>query len=636
MGEQNVPESVSAESRRKFMRSLLDDIDALKKLIEGGGIESGIRRVGAELEMFLIDRARRPAPIAMEVLARADDARLTTELARFNVEANTAPQIFGGGCLSLLERELSELVQKVRRAAEAENADVILTGILPTLELADLSLANMSPKPRYFALNEAMKRLQRGGFRVHIKGLDELDVTHDNVMLESCNTSFQIHFQAGAEEFAQLYNLAQAVTAPVLAAAVNSPTLLGQRLWHETRVALFQQSIDARSSAQMMRGARPRVTFGEQWLDDSVIEIFREDVARFHVVLADAEETGELPEDGLPRLAALRLHNGTVYRWNRPCYGIHDGKAHLRVENRVLPAGPTIIDQVANAAFYYGLMAAMQDEYGRIEEKMDFDDAKANFFAAARHGLQAQFTWVHGRTYTAGSLILDHLLPLAREGLKKQSVLPQDIERYLTVLEDRVKSGRTGSQWMHVSLAGMAGRGTRDTRLRTLTGAILARQKQGDPVHTWELATLDEQEDWRDSYQTVGQMMTRDLYTIGPEDLVDLAASVMDWQGIHYMPVEDEDGIIVGLLTQNHVLRMVGKGRSKEDAVAVKDVMQTDFVTCAPSCTSLEALKAMRDNPVKCLPVVDAERRLLGIITEADFLDAAAVLMESELTKGES
>ena len=632
MGEQNVPIDVDADARRRFMRSLLDDIDALSRLLEEGRIESGIRRVGAELEMFLIDKRRRPAPVAMEVLERANDPRLTTELARFNIEANTAPQIFGERCLSSLERELSDVVQVVRKAAEDVGADVLLTGILPTLDLADLSLDNMSPKPRYFALNEAMIKLRRGNFRVHIKGLDELDVVHDNVMLESCNTSFQIHFQAGADEFAQLYNLAQAVTAPVLAAAVNSPTLLGQRLWHETRVALFQQSIDARSTAQMMRGARPRVTFGETWLDNSVIEIFKEDIARFHVVLADAEE-GKLDENDLPLLSALRLHNGTVYRWNRPCYGIHDGKAHLRVENRVLPAGPTIVDQVANAAFYYGLMAAMIDEYGHIEEQLDFDDAKANFFAAARHGLQAQFTWIHGRTYTAGSLILDHLLPLAREGLKKQNVQAGDIDRYLNVLEDRVKSGRTGSQWFHVSLAGMYGRGTRDSRLHALTSAMLARQKQGDPVHTWELAGADEQEDWRDSFQTVGQMMTRDLYTIGPEDLVDLAAAVMDWEGIRFMPVEDERGVLVGLLTQKHVLRMVGQG--KKGNIAVKDVMQTDFVTCAPGCSTLEALQAMRENPVKCLPVVDNERCLLGIVTEADFLDAAAVLMENELSRAD-
>ncbi len=617
------------------MRQLLNDISALTGLIESGKIETGIRRVGAELEMFLVDKARRPAPLAMEVLQEANDPRLTTELARFNLEANAPPQVFGGDCLSVLERELSEVVQKVRHAAEKHNAEVVLTGILPTLQLSDLSLDNMAPIPRYFALNEAMRRLRHGGqFRVNIKGLDELDVVHDNVMLESCNTSFQIHFQTGPEEFATLYNTAQAVTAPVLAAAVNSPTLLGQRLWHETRVALFQQSIDNRSSSQLMRGARPRVTFGEKWVDESVIEIFKEDVARFHVVLATEEDQVEAPDAILPQLYALRLHNGTIYRWNRACYGITDGIPHLRVENRVLPAGPTILDQVANAAFFYGLMAAMHDEYGHIDQKLDFDDAKANFFAAARHGLQAQFTWVHGRTYTAGALILNHLLPLAREGLTKQNVLPQDIERYLTVIEDRVKSGRTGAQWMHVSLAGMAGRGTRDKRLRTLTGAMIARQRQGDPVHTWELATIDEQDDWRDSFQTVGQIMTDDLFTIGPDDLIDLAASVMDWEGIRYLPVEDENGVLVGLLTQADVLRMVGQGMAKgENNIAVKDVMQTEFPTALPDCPTMEALEILRRPDVGCLPVVNADRHLLGILTVADFLDVAASLMQTELSR---
>ena len=277
-----------------------------------------------------------------------------------------------------MEDDLNRLVGEARTSAQACGSDALLTGILPTLQKSDLTLDNMTPVPRYRALNDALLRRRGGSFEVRIKGVDELFVRHDNVMLESCNTSFQLHFQVGCAEFAKLYNLAQAVTAPVLAAAVNSPLLLEHRLWQETRVALFQHSVDDRSEAHMERGRPPRVRFGDAWIDSSAIELFKDDIARFRVVLAtDVQERSlEILDRGeIPKLRALCMHNGTVYRWNRPCYGVHNGVPHLRIENRVLPAGPTVIDAMANAAFYYGLMSAVGDEHEDVTKVMAFDDA---------------------------------------------------------------------------------------------------------------------------------------------------------------------------------------------------------------------------------------------------------------------
>ncbi|MHC4410669.1 MAG: glutamate-cysteine ligase family protein, partial [Planctomycetota bacterium] len=374
MGDHSTAEQFDEQRHQNFLRALLDDVKALEILLDEGRIESGKRRIGAEQEFFLIDAGTHPAPIASEVLARLDDDSFTTELARFNLETNLPPYPFSGDCLRRLEGDLNERLDRVRAAAQAENGEVLLAGILPTLQLSDLGLDNMAPVPRYALLNASIVKLRGGDFQVRIKGIDELFAVHDNVMLESCNTSFQIHFQVSPAEFVPLYNLAQAVTGPVLAAAANSPLLLGHRLWHETRVALFQHSVDHRSSTHQSRGQRARVRFGDRWIQNSVLEIFREDIARFRVVIAS--DVGEnalkvIEQGGIPQLRALCMHNGTVYRWNRPCYGWKDGKAHLRIENRVLPAGPTVIDQVANAAFYYGLMVAFIEQYPDIRKVMN-------------------------------------------------------------------------------------------------------------------------------------------------------------------------------------------------------------------------------------------------------------------------
>ncbi|MCA9545142.1 MAG: CBS domain-containing protein, partial [Myxococcales bacterium] len=326
-----------------------------------------------------------------------------------------------------------------------------------------------------------------------------------------------------------------------------------------------------------------------------------------------------------------RLHNGTVYRWNRPCYGVADGKAHLRIENRVLPAGPTVVDEVANAAFFYGLMAAVTDAYGDITRALDFDDAKANFVAAARQGLQAQFHWTGGRTVTASELILKELLPIARQGLLQRNLDADDVDRYLGVIEGRVASERTGARWALDSMARMPNRVTKDERMRALVTATLAQQATSQPVHTWPLADFAEQQDWRHSYERVGQFMTDDVYTVRPDDLVDLAANLMDWVHVRHIPVEDDDGRLVGMVTHRRLLRLLSdREGAADEPVAVRDIMDTDPVTVTPDTPTVEAIALMRAPDVKCLPVCD-QGQLVGIITERDIFDLATRLLEREL-----
>lgn len=634
MGEHDVAQEFDEGKLQSFTKALLDDLRALAFMIENDRFETGVRRIGAEQEMFLVDRSLRPAPVAAEVLELSREARLTTEIARFNLEANLTPQLLTGSCFRLMEDELKQVISTARNAAADLGADVLLAGILPTLQKGDLTLANLASAPRYSQLNRAVARLRGGPFSIHIKGLDEIQITHDNIMMESCNTSFQVHFQVSPREFADCYNIAQAITGPVLAAAVNSPILFGHRLWQETRLALFQHSTDSRTKTQQARSHPTRVGFGDKWIENSVLEILQDQISRFRIIMInnpDEDPMAVLARGEMPLLSALRLHNSTIWPWNRACYGVADGVAHLRIENRALPSGPTVVDEIANAAFFTGLMLSMPDEYGEISRMMTFDEAKENFFSAARHGLNAQLTWVNQTSYTASSLILDHLLPLARQGLANAEVAAADIDLYLGVIEERVRCGMTGAQWILKSMAAMDDLGPKDARHRILTATMLTRQKEGLPVHRWPLIEVTESDDWSMSYQTVGQFMSTDLFTVRPDDLVDLAASVMDWRHVRHVPVEDEEGRLVGLVTHRGLLHLFSRGSQTSGNLTVKDIMKAHPLTVTPNTPTLDAMAIMREHRVGCLPVVEGDQ-LVGIVTSYDFLEASARLFKQHLT----
>ena len=627
-----VEEVFGGQERRRFMRHVLRDLQALEMMLSEGLFEEGARRIGVEQEMFLIDSSWHPTPAATELIEAVGDPRFTTELGLFNLEFNLDPHDFTGSCLTLMENDLHELFDKVRAAAHERGLDAVLTGILPTIRKTDLDLENMTPNPRYMAINEAMRDLRGGEFDFYIKGLDELMVTHDSIMVEACNASFQVHMQVDPSSFASMYNLSQVVAGPVLAAATNSPILFGRRLWAETRIALFQQSIDIRSAGHHPRETSPRVNFGNGWVKRSVVELYKEDIARFRALIgADVDEDPfeKLESGETPQLKALRMHNGTVYRWNRACYGITNGKPHLRIEYRMLPSGPSILDEVANAALWLGVMEELSARVPDVTERISFEQAKLNFVVASRQGLDAHLSWLDGEEYTATHLILDHLLPLAHAGLQRRGVDRADIERLLGVVERRVSTRMTGTRWILLSLAKMGPRGTAGQRFNALVAATVSRQNTDQPVSEWELAKLDELGVQRSHYLKVDQYMQNDVVTVHPEDGVDLVANLMEWERIRHIPVEDHQHRLVGLVSYRALLRLLSSDNDKRDELSVADIMKKDPVTVSPSTTTVRAIEIMREYQIAALPVVYGDR-LVGLITESDLLGLAADLLELE------
>ncbi|ARA92512.1 hypothetical protein AWN76_004560 [Rhodothermaceae bacterium RA] len=637
MGDQHVRQQQDRQALRRFTRQLIQDVRALEYMLHEGVFETGITRIGAEQEMALIDDYWQPAPVAEQVLEQNTDPRLVSELTRFNLEFNLPPRRFEGDCFGQIEQELNEMLHYVRALVQPHGARVALAGILPTIHLSDMVLDNMMPLPRYHALNEALMRLRGGPAQYQIRGIDELFLKHDSIMLEGCNTSFQTHLQVTPEDFPRLYNIAQVVAGPCLAAATNSPVLFGKRLWRETRIALFEQAVDTRSSNLYLREMSPRVHFGTDWVRESVMELFKEDIARFRVILAteDMEDPFALLQRGeIPRLRALMLHNGTVYRWNRACYGLTDGKPHLRIENRILPAGPTTADEVANAAFWFGLVQGLAARYDDITEVMDFDDAKGNFVAAASVGLDAQMTWLGGHRAPAPELICDVLVPLAEEGLRRADIDEGDIERYLGIIDARARSQQTGAQWMLESLARMRGQGTRADRLNAVTAHLVRHQEQGNPVHTWPLATLERSTSVRNMQGSrIEHFMTTDLFTVNEEELVELVACLMDWRRIRHVLVEDEQHRLVGLVTHRSLLRYLteyGTLKSGLEPIPVRDIMIRNPIAVSPETRTAEAIALMRERKVGALPVV-RDGQLVGIVTERDFIRIAGELLDDSM-----
>jgi CBS domain-containing protein/gamma-glutamylcysteine synthetase len=625
------------QDRRVAIRWMLQDLRALERMLADDAFERGVHRIGAEQEMFLVDGSWQPAPGALEVLAATTDTHFTTEVGAFNLELNLDPQEFAGDCLSRVERQLDELLALARACANSVGLEIVLAGILPTIRKGDLRMANMVQNPRYLALNQALMELRGEDYELHIKGTDELRVRQDSVMAEACNASFQVHLQVSPEEFANLYNVAQLLSGPVLACATNSPVLFGKRLWAETRIALFEQSVDTRRPGRHLRERTPRVSFGTDWVHESVAELYREDITRHRPVLApdDYDDPFEAMAEGrVPKLEALLLHTGTVWRWNRACYGVSGGVPHLRIENRVLPSGPTVVDEVANAAFWLGLMRAVGSRHHDVSRLLPFEQARANLVAAARQGLSAQLTWLDGEDRLASTLALDHLLPLAAEGLDEVGVDPDDRDRYLGIVERRIHSGHTGSRWLVISLDGLRAQGTEGERLNSVTAAMVTRQKGGAPVAEWTSAAIDEGGGWRHNFLTIEQLMVTDLVTVAEDDPVELAANLMDWHRIRQVLVEDADHRLVGLISYRAILRLLASGSALAHLgdVSVSEVMRRDPVCVPPDIAPLRALQLMRSFGVGALPVVQNEQ-LVGLVTEHDFMNVAGILLLQQLNQ---
>jgi CBS domain-containing protein/gamma-glutamylcysteine synthetase len=639
MGEQRVSIVKSKDQMQAFVKSLLDDVKALEYMIDHDWFEKDIVRIGAEQEMVLVDQKTfKPACINMQALEHMTEwPWVETELAKFNLEINLEPREFSGRALREMEDETTGKLAKIESVINKLGATIVLTGILPTLRKYDLGMDNLTPKQRYFALMEAINQQLVGStYELNLVGIDELLIKHDSPLIEAVNTSFQVHLQVAPSDFVPMYNLAQALSAPVMALGANSPIVFGRRLWHESRIAMFQQALDTRTSHDHMRERSPRVNFGRQWLDNSILDIYREDIVRFRVLLS-----GDVTEDALdlirknvvPKLRSLQVHNSTVYRWNRPCYGISEnGKPHLRIENRVLPSGPTVLDEVANAAFWLGCMVQMQEDVGDIRNKMSFEDVYDNFSKAAKFGIDSKFTWMFDQKIPVAELALEELIPRAKKGLEMRKVHPDDISRYMDVIEARAREHMNGARWALRTYTKLKKETTEDEALTVLTYAMCVNEKSGIPVHLWKTPELKDLKEYRPSRLKVSEFMTTDIFTVQKDDIIDLVVDMMDWRKIRYTPVEDKEGKLIGLVTLRIVLRHLLKARKQPDSdpqemITVKDIMIESPITIDPNVTLVEAMSIMRHKQIGCLPVVQ-HGELIGIITEMDFLKISGRLIE--------
>ena len=636
MEEKKIDSRKNASEMQLFMQHLLADVQALETMLKGDWFEKDIIRIGAEQEMVLIDKKTlKPAPIAMEVLDRLKQYPwVDTELARFNLEINLSPLEFTKNCFQQMEQENRQYLSIIQKELEHFHADLVLTGILPTLRKFDLEMHNLTPKPRYKDLLDAMhSQLIGNSFELRLMGIDELLVKHDSPLLEACNTSFQVHLQVTPSNFVKLYNIAQVLAAPVMAISANSPIVFGQRLWHENRIAIFQQAVDIRTTHQHMRQRSPRVTFGSGWLEKSVLEIHKEDIARFRVLLAGAIQENSLEALGkgiTPKLGALQLHNSTVYRWNRPCYGISpNGQPHLRIENRILPAGPTVVDEYANAAFWLGLMVGMEEEVADITKHISWEDVRDNFGKAARFGIDSKFTWFKDQKITACDLVLKHLLPIARKGLLKQKIAKKDINKYLSIIEARATKHMNGARWALRSFTKLKKETNKDEALSVLTACMLKNQHKGKPVHTWDLPKLSDLKDYQPAHLKVEEIMETDLFTVRQEDIIEFVAEMMDWKSIRYVPVEDTKGNLIGLVTSRILLKQFTKRQrlKEQKVITVQEVMKKNPITISPETSVLEAIKIMKNKKIGCLLVVNG-KELSGVVTESNFLSLAGRLIE--------
>jgi CBS domain-containing protein/gamma-glutamylcysteine synthetase len=635
MGEQRVSVFSGKQQMQKFVKSLLDDVTALEHMLENDWFEDDITRIGAEQELCLVDlNTYKPAPIAMEVLEKSDYPWLETELAKFNLETNLTPCVFNGDCLSKLESEIRDNLSKLKKELKDLGAGIVLTGILPTLRKFNLEMSYLTPKRRYKALMEAINaQLQGHAYELRLQGIDELLVKHDSPMLEACNTSFQVHLQVHPRDFVKMYNISQVLVSPVLAAAANSPIVFGRRLWHESRIALFQQALDTRSSNEHLRQRSPRVNYGSDWLHDSILEIYKEDIARFRVLLsADVKEDSLelIKRNKVPKLRALQVHNSTVYRWNRPCYGVSDnGKPHLRIENRVLPAGPTVVDEVANAALWLGAMKGFEKKYEDITQYLTFAEARDNFVKTARYGMDSELSWLNDRKMSVKEVLLKEVLPLAREGMEELKVDSGDIDKYLGIIEERTKAHATGARWMLRSFTDLIQEVPRDEAVSILTATMIRNQEESKPVHEWEMPNSTDLEEYRPSQMKVEEFMETDVFTVQKDDIIELVAEMLEWRKIRYLPVEDNMGKLVGLISSRLLLRHFLKQRKtrSRDVGTVNDIMIKEPITISPQSSILEAMRIMRENKIGCLPVVAGDE-LIGVITEMDFLRVSSRLME--------
>jgi hypothetical protein len=489
MGQEVERRTFSREDRTRYRHKVRRCLDAFAKMLQESRFDFERPMTGLEIELNLVDEAAQPAMKNAEVLGAIADPDFVTELGQFNIEINVAPRQLAENGVTAFENQVRASLNAAEMKSRTRDAHMVMIGILPTLRANDLTHESLSANPRYALLNDQIFAIRGEDMHIAIEGAERLEVTCDSIAPESACTSAQLHLQVSPMQFSAYWNAAQAVAGVQVALAANAPYLFGKHLWQETRVPLFEQATDTRPDELKAQGVRPRVWFGEQWIT-SVFDLFEENVRLFPALLpiTDDEDPFEALEGGgTPALGELRLHNGTIYRWNRPVYDVVDGTPHLRVENRVLPAGPTVVDTMANAAFYFGLVRMLADAERPIWSQMSFHAAEENFHNGARSGIDAQLYWPGVGFVPAAELVLRRLLPLAYEGLDRWGVSASERDRLLGIIQDRCLTTRNGATWQVGEVTRLQEHENldRDEALRVMLKRYIENMHTNEPVHTW-------------------------------------------------------------------------------------------------------------------------------------------------------
>ena len=494
MGEEVKRTTYDSAHRREYRRKVQLCLNVFETMLAQSCFDSAQPLTGMEIECNLVDADYQPAMTNRHVLDAIGDPAYQTELGAYNIEFNVPPHALPGHTGLDLEAEVRASLNDAEiKAGAADGAHIVMIGILPTLMPEHLDHDWMSESRRYAALNDSIFTARGEDLPIDIDGPEPLNWHAETIAPESACTSMQLHLQLAPETFAANWNAAQIVAGPQLALGANSPYFFSHQLWAETRIELFTQSTDTRPEELKSQGVRPRVWFGEQWIT-SVLDLFQENIRYFGSLLPEVSEedpVAELAAGRIPQLSELRLHNGTVYRWNRPVYDVVDGRPHLRLENRVLPAGPTVVDMLANSSFFYGMLRSLSVADNPLWAGMDFAVAEANFLTAARYGIDARLRWPGVgsgmREVTARELVLDTLLPIADEGLQRWGVDTEVRDRFLGVIEGRARSGRNGASWQVSTVRALEDGGmSRPAALAEMLRRYCEHMHANEPVHTWE------------------------------------------------------------------------------------------------------------------------------------------------------
>jgi Glutamate-cysteine ligase family 2(GCS2) len=495
MGKDVSDRTFSREDRQRYREKVQRCLDALARMLTDDVFSFPQQQMGLEIELNLVDDALRPAMANSEVLEKIADPSFTTELSQHNLEINVPPRPLAGNEAVDLEHELRQTFDNADTKAKDAGAAIVLIGVLPTLRHEHFDPRWLTSNRRYTVLNDEIFAARGEEMALHMEGSpmpggesERLRSYAESILPEAACTSVQLHLQVQPDDFAAHWNAAQCLAGVQVALAANSPFLLGKALWHETRIPLFQQATDTRPQELQNQGVRPRVWFGERWIT-SIFDLFEENVRYFQgllPVIDDEDPIAELAAGKAPELSELRLHNGTVWRWNRPVYDLADGVPHLRVENRVLPAGPTIVDILANAAFFYGAQRALAAQERPLWTQMSFQAAEENLYSGARHGMGSQLYWPGIGWVPPDELVLRRLLPMAHDGLRDCGVSDTARERYLGIIEQRCVARRTGSSWQRETVALLEQRGnSREAALVGMLHRYVELMHVGEPVHTW-------------------------------------------------------------------------------------------------------------------------------------------------------